>query len=406
MLTIQNPTSELISSEPSPEQLESMLIPGDIPELVTRLVANRTRLSEIAPQLGLSQSYLGQLDSTTIQVGFAEQNFPAVTLFPGGVEEMKNSVRISQQIVNALIRAGYTAQLKLMLPIAYDSFVSNGYAACDYLLLPKNETQNKKVPLFGGKTQRSQVRNQAYASLEISEAQLGEIKKQIKDSCMSSRKFIQPNANGHIIKTDRLIRSQILEAIFQDLDTAFACCGGSYYEFIMQLNLLFTERLFGIKIPSESVDNVMNSFLVNGISDLNRFFTQLASLGLDISQPVLKAINNKGEMISIYVGIVNGEVLAGSTTTGILPLRKLLDSIPVFPKKELAYFIEMAGLVPQMYLDDNQKIYEPYFDTMELLNRLGLQPVMFPYRDRLALDISESVTMIDFYGYMLLTQES
>ncbi|MEP7103093.1 MAG: hypothetical protein ABI721_00085 [Candidatus Dojkabacteria bacterium] len=398
-------TTETINNVESIEVNKQKFLPDSIDDLVNRLMDNRIQLKVISNELGLDSNYLNLLNQTAIQVGFAEQNFPITTLFPDGIEELKRSLSILDEIAKILESNGLQASLNSLIPLKFDAFVKSGYAACDFLVIPKSQGQNQKLPLLGSEKQRTSLSMTPYILLEFTEKMFNEVLEKI----MTYQQLFKEKKNtssSELMPMTKTEKKAIVEVLINDMKRAFELCNQNYFQFISILNEKIIFRLSGKSLKSTEAEISFEFFLKFGVNDFEKFFTRLANAGFPVGKDfkTFKMVSKEKRMIGLSIVNLNPLTLISDDGSNFL-FQELLEQKNIFPTKELAYFLDFSGLLPQIYLDDNQIEYTPYDEIQQVLQKLSLEPVIFPYRERQNIDINSATTIFDFYAYLLNNEQ-
>jgi hypothetical protein len=208
--------------------------------------------------------------------------------------------------------------------------------------------------------------------------------------------------NPELTKTDR---ANLLEKLFDDMDTALE---GSdtmrYIDYAMRLNARMGKRFdIGYDLTDTCIDTASyDPFMRQGITNPGKFFRNFADAGLplrDVSS--IKVVDNNGRTKFLHVTEIEQSdvILQFRNTDETIRYTELQNQeISIAPSKELSYPLCFSNLVPVVYGSQNSGgYYEPYTQSKQLVENMGVSPIMFRIQERYDGDYTKMQTVFDFY---------
>ncbi len=376
------------------EQLQQFDFPTEVPDeglievLSEQSICNRERVLSQGEMLGLDPDFVS--DQGPFLIGPFFSPGPIPTSFGGKIEQFQRAIAIGDAIARRIGDRTDAVNAAVVI-LDMTEMPKGGAEQMDVFVVPKNDTENKRVKL----TEKVKY-GTPYALVQT---QSEVLTKATADILGSMNIAMQRNPSL------KRYRDEIRAMIVEDLTLATDCDDEEmrYLDFAERYNRQVTERTTGQKVPIVSVDTQYYSpFIRNGIRDISQFLNALDSAGffsetgtlLKVVDPALK----KTRMLDVVDG--NGRLKFTDTEEEIdfAELKERYSQIA--PAKELSYLMCFGQLVPVMYGCDNRSLegyYKPYDMAKQQVQRLGLSPTMYRTQDRMPYDYNEQGTVFDYY---------
>lgn len=384
----------------SPEQIEE------------NLDYNRARLLELAPILGLDVNYLKQIFTQQVAVGAAIQSFPLPTAFSDGPKVLRKAYATAVIIADTLTASDIQANPYLYVTLAYDTPPKSGFSAQSYISIPDSKNGAEKIRFMP----RNRTYSLPYINITFPRKNLEEMLALMRVRKASFSVLSKKGGYRDLSKREKM---QIVTDIEHDLSTALEsmrqlstnAANIPYYNFINSYNLIIGKKVLGIETIITDADLTMSGPMISrGVGDIATFITTLLELEyIQVGKPLLKVFNPvTGKMrqltLTAYPNVANpifnyiNESDEPAEPISWEELRKM----QVFPGKKIYYLFALSGILPFVYGDDNNTpFYPPYLEIVNLFNRLGLKPTMYPFRSP-SQDQGQNplrdATIIDFYA--------